>query len=206
MLYGLTGAHRSGKTTLGTALAEDLEGLHFHATSTTAVAKAHGFDPVAPMSLAERLKLQRILLSDHIKTVQALPRPLVVDRTPLDYLGYLLAEFNMTSARNTTPEVLDEATSFVNECLDAALTYYDMIFYLSPLPSYEAAEGKPDLNKPFQWHHALLVQGSLAMLEGRLPYMIIEDTTHDFRRDFVQNQIVERMDHIDIMTRQSPYQ
>lgn len=204
MLYGITGAHRSGKTTLGQTVADDL-GIEFMSNSTTEVAKSLGFDPVAPMTLTQRVDLQVGLLDAHIKMITDAPRPLIVDRTPLDMIGYCLAEFNMTSAREVSKETLDRVEQFVRDCLKACETYYDHIIYLSPLTTYETADDKPDDNRPYQMHHALLVQGAMAQLEDKVSFTSIEETDFEWRRNFVHDLLVSRIDHIAYQVNEAPF-
>lgn len=196
MLYGLTGSHRSGKTTLAKKVAEDL-GIEFYATSITEVARRNGFDPVAPMSLSDRVDLQYRLLEDHLEQLAKRSRPLITDRTPLDMLGYMLCEFHMSSHLVTTSAVLDRASHFQDICLAATVQNYDMLFYLAPLKDYVVEDGKPVPNRAYQKHHALMVQGGLSQLAGQTTYMLIENNDFEFRRNVVHSTIVSRIDNID---------
>lgn len=204
MLYGLVGAHRSGKTTLAKQLAEDL-GIDFHATSTTEVAKRHGFDPVAPMTLEERIRMQIVLLQDHCEQIAKLPRPLIVDRTPIDYLAYTLAEVDMMSHMLASPEVLEMINKFTTACLNATRMNYDCLYYLSPLDQYVAEPGKPAPNPAYQRHIALLIQGALMELHGQVDHALIRATDFNFRNDWIHDHIVHRLDSIDQMRSSAPF-
>lgn len=197
MLYGLVGPHRAGKTTLAKRLAEDL-GIEFYNTSTTEVARRHGFDSVAPMTLQARIALQTILLNHHLEQLDKLPRPLIVDRTPLDMLAYTMGEFHMNSHLITDPETLAMGSHFHDICIESTRLYYDMLFYLGPLENYVIEDGKPAPNLAYQKHIALLIQGGLLSLEGDVNFAIIGNTDFEFRSDYVHDSIVARIDEIGV--------
>jgi hypothetical protein len=204
MLYGFTGASRSGKTTTAQAVADDL-GIEFYATSTSAVAKAHGFDAVAPMPLARRLELQHILLANHLEEIEKRSRPLIVDRTPLDFLAYAACEFHMTSHMLADQETTDLAASFYEICLDAAARYYDCIYYLSQLDTYKEEPDKPAPNKAFHRHYDFVVRGALAELSGRINMAIIHPKDFEDRREWIGEDITERLDVLDKLRTSSVY-
>lgn len=97
MLIGLTGAHRTGKTTLMNAAAEEL-GIPSVPTSTASVWRELGIDCRKPMSFETRLLAQNLILDRLIEQYdKALSETysdelLVTDRTPIDCMAYLLAE------------------------------------------------------------------------------------------------------------------
>lgn len=198
MLYGFTGASRSGKTSTARAVAEDL-GIEFYATSTSAVAKAHGFDAVAPMPLAKRLELQMVLLNNHLEEITKRPRPLLVDRTPIDYLAYAACEFTMNSHMLCDPEIIETTTRFYDLCLDTAVNYYDCIYYLTPLPEYKEEEGKHAANSAFLKHYDLVIRGALAEISGRVNQALIIPTDFEDRREWIGEDITERLDTLDRM-------
>lgn len=194
MLYGVAGAHHSGKTTLARQVADDLA-IHFHATSTTEAAKRHGYDPVAPMTLKDRVDLQYKLLEDHISEVTEGTRPMIVDRTPLDQASYLLAEFYMTSSRAANPATMKRAAEYVDLCLEATRKLYDVLFYVCPLDHYtmEGDKARPDFNPAFQRHHAICVQGCIAELKNTVSFYSIYLTDFETRRKFLCEQISQRL-------------
>jgi hypothetical protein len=206
MLYGISGAHRSGKTTLARKISEDLN-IEFYETSTTKVAREFGFDPCAPMTLSDRVALQVHLLNNHLTMINKLPRPLIVDRTPLDFLGYTMGEFHMQSHLLVDPETLAIANTLIDQCLEATALNYDMVFFLSRLDGYaiDPTKSQPAENPVYQRHHAMLIQGALMELEGQLQFAVIDDTDFDFRRDYVHSAIVARIDQIDQQRNTAPF-
>lgn len=193
MLFGLAGAHRSGKTSLAKKTAEDL-GLHFHATSTTEVARSFGFDPVAPMSLEERVALQVALLHHHVKTLDKLPRPAIVDRTPADILAYTLAEIHMQSHRVLSAQSLETVEQMKDVAIKALQMHYSHVFVISQLPTFEVDPTKAPFNRAFQSHHALLVEGILSAAQEGLNYSLVRSTKWEERVDWLHDVIVKNLD------------
>ncbi|SER28024.1 AAA domain-containing protein [Faunimonas pinastri] len=156
-MFGLIGAHRTGKTTLAKKVAEDL-GIHFHETSTTKVMKELGYDAVADLPMAERITAQEKLLDRHIKDLQKLPRPCITDRTPLDMLAYALGELTM---HNADSELAKRYAAYADRCLETTRLYYDTLVLLRPLPTYEEDPTKPPANRAYQTLIQLLIEGGV---------------------------------------------
>jgi len=197
MLYGLCGAHRSGKTTLAKRVADEL-GLEFIDTAFSTLAKGKR-NPVAPMSLRERLDLQVDGLHRHLELIHKGGRPAIVDRTPLDFFAYLMAEFHMTSHLHADPDVLEGAAFLAEKYLEAVKVNYDMIFFAEILPVYEVDPTKPTppLNRAFQLHIDALIRGALHQVHGEINYAVVPVMPLDQRVEEVAKQIVIRMDEID---------
>lgn len=155
MSFAITGAHRSGKSTLAKDLSEAL-GIPYFEVSTTAMAKALGFDPVAPMTFAERLTLQEGLLEAHLAQLQQRPRPFIADRSTLDNAAYLLAEVGMN---NVDPALWDRIERYRQRCMWAAGELYDLLLITRPLPGYEQRPDKPPANVAYQWHFQAIIEG-----------------------------------------------
>ena len=202
MLFGLVGASRNGKTTLAKAIAEEL-GIEFLPSSITATGLKYGFDTVANLDLEQRMILQTHLLEDHIEMLQASPRPLILDRTPIDMIGYLMAEFGMHSHLDASDEVLQAAEQYKTLCLQVTVTFYDFLFVIGQLPNYEAAPGKPVLNRAYQTHTQLIMEGALATITDEISYATIYETEFEARREYIHDTIVERINQIDVMRRTS---
>lgn len=197
MLYGFVGAHRSGKTTLARKLSEDL-GVPFHEVSITRMSLALGYNPVMPMTLEDRMRLQLGLLRDYCATVDALPRPVLVDRSPIDIMAYAIAEFDMVSHLKMDAGSLEASAIFVDMCIDATVTRFDFLYYLEPLQAYVADETKatPAANPAYQRHIALLIQGALKEMEDRISYAMIGPDTLEGRAEWVEGHLTARIDEI----------
>jgi hypothetical protein len=197
MLYSISGTHRSGKTTAAKLLAEQL-GIEF-LDSSFDVAKKFGFNPVAEMSLTDRMAMQILVLDDHIEKLAAAPRPLVTDRCPLDYFAYTMAQFGMTSHEQTSEQTLQAGYAFAQKCLEETKTYYDMVFIMDPLPVYEVdlTKATPAVNPAFRLHIHALIHGAVSQIHRDLNYAMVPVMPLQDRVDFIAQNIVERMDDID---------
>jgi hypothetical protein len=202
MLYGICGAHRSGKTTLAKAVADQL-GIDFLDASVSSATKGR-FDPVAPMTLRERLEMQVDVFERHLELILQAGRPAIVDRTPLDFYAYLLAEFHMTSDRFAEQDVLEAAAFLAEQYLEAVKINYDMIFFAEILPVYEVDTSKatPPENRAFQLHIDALMRGGLSHIHDDMNYAFVPAMALEPRVQQVADLIEERMNDIDDMRKQ----
>lgn len=200
MTFGIAGSHRTGKTTLARAVAKEM-GFHFHETSTATVMRERGFDMVGDMSFARRLQAQEILLDHHLRMIAILPRPLVLDRTPLDMMAYLLAEVGMHTLDD--PDLQRRVDAYVEACLHATRLHYDVVLAVRPLDDYAVEDGKPPMNEPYQHHVQFLIEGGLSqvcryVVTGTLP---MQD--FDMRVKTTCNLLSSRMETITAMRQET---
>jgi len=205
MLFGISGSAGCGKTTVAKQVAEDL-GILFRPTSITECARRHGFDPVAPMSLTQRVALQKHLLEDHLEMIDGETRPLIVDRTPIDMLGYMLGEMHMQSHQELPGDVLNQVAKYAADCLEATVKHYDQVFVLSPLANYEVSGKRPAENPAYQLHTHFLMLGGVMQISQRINgFAIINETDLQFRLDTVHDTLTARMDQIETEKRASAH-
>lgn len=195
MLYGFTGSSGTGKTTLARTIAESLS-AEFVATSITASGKRHGYDPVGFMSIQDRIKLQHHLLDDLLELIRSAPRPAIMDRTPIDLIGYLFAEIDMHSHIRLTAEEIDMIETYRERCLTETAAWFDHVFVTTPLPVYEDAETRPAANRAYQHHTQMIMEGAIYQLTGRLNFSVLRPDDLDARIEHVHDTIVARMDAI----------
>lgn len=195
MLFGLTGSAGTGKTTLAKRIAEDL-GIEYMPASVTETAKKYGFNSVGVLSLQQRMKLQEKLLEDHIQMVCKADRPLIVDRTPIDFIGYMMGELDMHSHMRLSAEEIAWVEEYKNLCLETTVKLYDYVFILSQLDSYEIKDTRPADNRAYQSHTQLIMQGCMHDLHGRLNYMVIRSKDLEAREEALHSTLVQRMDDI----------
>lgn len=195
MLFGLTGSAGTGKTTLAKRIAEDL-GIEYMPASVTETAKKHGFNSVGVLNLQERMKLQEKLLEDHIQMVCKADRPLIVDRTPIDFIGYMMGELDMHSHMRLSAEEIAWIEEYKNLCLEATVKLYDYVFILKQLDSYEIKDSRPADNRAYQTHTQLIMQGCMSEVYGRLNFMVVRNQDLEARAELLHNTLVQRMDDI----------
>ncbi|SCW95921.1 AAA family ATPase [Ancylobacter rudongensis] len=204
MLYGLAGSSGTGKTTLAKRIAAELD-ITYMPTSITECAKRHGFDPVGILSLQDRIVLQLHLLQDHLDMLDAAPRPLIVDRTPIDFIGYMMAEVDMNSHLRLSAEEIERIEQYKRLCQTAAVKHYDAIFMLGQLDTYEVANTRPAANRAYQTHSQLVMLGALTELSGRLDHVVLRVTDLEQRVEFLHDTIAKRLDEIQTLHKSTPY-
>jgi nicotinamide riboside kinase len=155
-MFGLSGAHRAGKSTLARAVAERI-GIHNHDGSATMMLRERGIDMVAITDPFERLQAQNTLLDLYLEKLKTAPRPAITDRTPLDMATYMLAEMGMHS----DPELGNKVWEYVGRCVEETEKHFDTVFIVSPLPFYVVEPNKPKPNKAYQMHFHMLLRGIL---------------------------------------------
>jgi len=155
-MFGISGAQRTGKTTLAKAVAEKLK-FHYHDSSVTKIMREFGINPVGDVPLGERIKAQEFLLEKSCDALRQAPRPAITDRTPLDFIAYMLGEVTM---HNTAEEFHEPIQTYVKNCLAAAEKYFDMILIVRPLLTYKAADDKPPPNRAYQSAIQYLIEGA----------------------------------------------
>jgi hypothetical protein len=185
-MIGFTGASRTGKSTLARMCADTL-GFHYHEMKTAEIMKAAGYDCVGELTIDERIKAQTAYLDVYEDLIEKLPRPVLVDRTPVDLLGYMMAEVGMHS---TTPEQGEAIRAYAERALNITNRSFGIVFVVRPLGHYQAADSKAPANAGYQWHTQWLMEGSMNML--RHPLMVkVETSDLETRHDRVCEVIVE---------------
>lgn len=195
MIYGLTGASGSGKTTLGTMVAEAMS-LQFLPTSITKSAERHGFKSVGKLESRDRITLQYHLLDDILELITKSNGPVIMDRTPIDMIAYMICEFGMHSHEGLSDTDLVRAEAYTNLCLDATSTYYDHVFFLNRLDFYEVKDTRPSANPAYSDHTDLVMRGALSRLEGEVSMSIIDAMDLNDRVDHVCSMIEDRLNDI----------
>ncbi|MGI1988633.1 hypothetical protein [Shewanella glacialipiscicola] len=130
MKIGLCGAHRVGKTTLGLRLAEELKIEFVHGSATSGFGK-FGKKPADVMPFSKRLEIQFELLSDYLERFSGRDY-FVTDRTPIDYIGYTLAELNNAAALEQLSMGELKLHRYVTECYEALNATLDVSILVQP--------------------------------------------------------------------------
>ena len=182
-MIGLTGAHRTGKTTLAKAWAKENDAEY---VALPKVIEAMGLEPKDINTLGVRLKVQRKLVEACHDTFSNKRAMFISDRTPLDVAAYTLADGSM----DMTLSQQQEMVSIVEDCIDITNSCFKMLALLQPGIPYVSEPGKPLFNVAYQEHiHSLIV--------GFLSDPRVEISWWHFPR--IQLDHDERMDGLDFV-------
>lgn len=192
-MIGLSGAHRSGKTTLAKRVADTL-GLTYCEVSVSKIARDLGVNAVGDLPIAERIAFQRRLLPLFIKEIRKTARPCIVDRTPLDMIGYMLGEITM---HNTSAEVGTEVYTYVEECLKATADNFDLVLVLRPLQAFVVDPKSPPMNPAYQWLIQYIIEGAISnMNTDHTTTALIHGSDLDVRLDAVAELLRDRLEYL----------
>lgn len=143
---GLTGAHRTGKTTLAKSLSEINE-APLALSSASAVAEEMGIDLTKPLKFDMRLAFQERLLDAYEKLYASYDCLFFSDRTPLDLAAYLIADVPNDL---TDEDVITRTNNYVERCMAVTEKYFCMVTVVQPGIQYVAEPGKPLPNSSYQ--------------------------------------------------------
>jgi predicted ATPase len=197
MLYGLSGASGTGKTTLGRAVG-DCIGIPFIPTDFTSMARAEcSRTGLQEMTVPERLRFQEQMLLAFLKKARAIKGHAIMDRTPMDLAAYLLAEIHMHSSKKLTVEECRRVDGYVTMCQKMTYVLFDHVFVVRPLPSYEESTDRPAYNPAYQRHIQMLIEGGLLSSTFSASFSALVGSDLTERRDYVAQMITARIAETD---------
>lgn len=178
MFVGLAGAHRTGKTTLMREYASRY-GYPFVETQTAGVWKDLGIDPRADLSIDTRLFVQNHILDRLISSYDAAlgehydQELILVDRTPLDALAYLMADLGN--------QPVDERAvmAYHARCVLAMNKYFDGVLLVQPGIELVDGEGKGTLSRAYINHLNYLLIGLITNSSAPSYRMLIHPEVTD---------------------------
>ena len=150
---GLCGAHRTGKTTLAIALADDLN-IPFVRTTTSQVFAELSLDPAEPMDFKTRLFVQNHVLDAAEKVWQDSPSPFVSDRTPIDMIAYTLGDI-----QGKTEVDFDLLNQYIDRCYASTNQFFQNLAIIQSGIPLVYEQGKAALNPSYIEHINVLVIG-----------------------------------------------
>jgi predicted ATPase len=145
---GLSGAHRTGKTTVAGVLAKE-GNCPLILSSATSVAKEIAFkldgsEPPARRRLYQDEVLRRF---EKVWATESQNGLFVCDRTPLDMAAYVLSDWHLsTSDEAHDAWVLD----YVDRCIEITGRYFFAVALIQPGIKFEARPDKPPPSKLYQ--------------------------------------------------------
>ncbi|MCK5717481.1 MAG: AAA family ATPase [Thiomargarita sp.] len=149
---GISGSHRTGKTTLAEAISKKIRTLTNLKTSSSAVFKKYGLHPAQTLDFKTRLWIQHQILAAGIEMWQT-PQ-FVTDRTPIDFMAYTLADIQGATDVNFTA-----LESYLTQCFEVTNDFFSHIIILQPAIPLVYEAGKAALNRSYMAHLNTLIQG-----------------------------------------------
>lgn len=172
-MFGLVGCHRTGKSTLAQAVAEQ-HGMRFMPTSVTQYIGELGVTPadLTTRPFEDRLNAQIHILRRLNEFYQEIPMQdiVITDRTPLDLLMYTVAEVHASAV---SPELQKRYDEYVKDCFDSANRWFSTLMIVQPGIPVQNAEGKGVINEPYMEHLNSLVIGLAYSNKLKVPYYIM---------------------------------
>ena len=145
MSLALTGAHRTGKTTLAKALCER-SGMTYVPSMTSQVFSDLGLPVGVPLSVDDRLRVQERVLETHIAQVRLAGNYYVADRCPIDFAAYTLLDVAM----RCDPDQEARVHAYLDRCLRLTGELFSAVVVVPPGILYVVEEGKPPPSKAYQ--------------------------------------------------------
>lgn len=164
MSLGLTGAQRTGKSTLAKAFSM-AENVPFLQTGASQVFLDLGYDPKADYPLDIRMEIQKKILESFDKQYRAGGGEFVTDRTPIDLMAYALAD---VQRQNTTEAQAKVVTDYMKDCISVTNSHFTSLVVVQPAIPVIEEEGKAPGNWAYMEHISAICMG-LVVSELVLP-------------------------------------
>lgn len=177
MTLGLSGAHRTGKSTLAKAFSEK-SGIPFVPTTATEVFKRLGVDPKADLPFGERLKIQWEILNE-FSTLWSEHTDFITDRTPIDMLAYTLADVRRGNLSSSDDEQLK---AYSKECFALTNRFFSTIVVVQPGIEAKDAEGKAPASYGYTDHINRLIIGLVVSEDIACHHFFIPRKTLDLSK------------------------
>lgn len=155
-MFGLCGAHRTGKTSLAKLYAER-HGIKFVETSVSSIWRELGYDPAMTYDFETRLMVQEeILKRIDLKLSEYAGTEFITDRTPLDMAAYTLADAIGDRVPDNCQKRLKD---YVQACFDSTNRRFGVVCLIQPGIPIKYEEGKAALNEAYIDHLSSLIFG-----------------------------------------------
>ena len=153
---GLSGSHGSGKTTLAKAYAEAV-GVKFLPSRASQIIIDAGRNPSEDYEFLDRMLLQELILASAIEDYEgANDSPFITDRTPLDFLTYLMTDI---SRNNVEGELAERFLNYQGQCFNAINRYFNVVVIIQPGIQLIDREGKGSANVVYAEHFNATISG-----------------------------------------------
>ena len=188
-MIGISGAHRTGKTTLARSLSERL-GLNFVASPVGALLEEVGVHPKHECHIEKRLYAQEHLLR-RMRDLwfDNLGSGTVFDRTPMDLLSYM--ESDILRAFPNTGDLAERYLAYRKDCLDCA-ELFDKLVVVQPGIQPSEAPTSAEYSLPYMEHlNSLLLGYTLQMSMPKVLVLPREMLDSETRTNYVIHTLHE---------------
>jgi hypothetical protein len=193
---GLTGAHRTGKTTLAKLWCEKT-GIDFKTISMTEILADEGLRTIDIKDAETRLRIQRKAVERCDRVFGNLKTSFISDRTPIDVAAYTLTD--AVEGFYKTSEQQEEALHIVRQCVDITNAYFNGVMMLRPSPSigYKEEDGKPTADLAYQKNLDITILGLMMDLDVQTDLWVAPETSLkkrlrvllDFHRSIIEDDV-----------------
>lgn len=155
-MFGLTGAQRTGKSTLARVFSENT-GVPALYTSAREVFAELSLNPKVDYPLEVRLGIQRRILDSFDKQYRSVEGGVfIADRTPIDMMAYTLADIQ----RGNVPQKLEkEFEQYMADCIALSNSTFSILAIVQPGIPLADEEGKAPATFAYMEHINILIMG-----------------------------------------------
>jgi len=186
MRIGLSGAHRTGKTTLAYEFAKK-NNIEFIKTNASQIFEKNNISPNQKIGIVDRVVIQHRLLKEF--EICWNENEFITDRTPLDLLGYLYCD--IMGDTYISESIID---FYTKKCVEIINKKFDYIFIIQPGIPLVYEKNKAPLNSIYINHLNLVILG-LSYLEkiNTKIFVINENCLRISERiNFIENILKEK--------------
>ncbi len=178
-LIALTGAHRTGKSTLAKEFS-DKHGVCFIQSSASEVFKEMGLDPAITYDFSTRIAAQEEILKRFEKqyATARLGQISITDRSPIDLLAYTLAEVH---GETLTEENEKRVERYAQECICITNKYFATLLVVQPGIELVKTDGKASISQGYIEHLTSIILGLSVDERINVPHFYLPRATTDLK-------------------------
>jgi hypothetical protein len=150
---GLCGSHRTGKTTLGEAVARE-RNIPFVRTRVSDVFRQNSLHPSDSMDFNTRLQIQQRIIADSEAVWKSEKGDFVTDRTPIDMMAYTLSDIQGATAAD-----FHELEKYLTHCFEISNQIFTLLCVIQPAIPLVYEQGKAALNLAYMEHLNAVILG-----------------------------------------------
>ena len=185
----LVGPHRVGKTTLAKEFAAENKNYQYFTLHVSDYFRKAGVDPSKHMDFETRLRVQFELLTlagqHYREAISQTDKHLVCDRSPIDFMAYLLADVSMSS-----PDYLPALQTFEEEAIALHKEIFDCTVLIQPGIEYVHEEAKGSPSKSYIFMLNYLYKGLISKCKGSAFVMPSSPTSISYRMKLMNSFVI----------------